>query len=158
MKTNAPHLMNMTKKSLLIIPAILILHSVVLSFYSLNAGPSPYDSRGFNAVWPWFITLFLASFLIKKVKAKYWGISVYALVLAVLPRALIATIPDYTYHLVAATLILNCISASALLASIRYDSFDLSLWKINEASRSSYLVIAICVVIMMGIFLYFGRG
>jgi hypothetical protein len=62
----------MTKKLFIIVPALFIIHSVVLSLISLYSGPSRYSSVGFNAIWPELFTLLVAIFIAKKIKAKYW--------------------------------------------------------------------------------------
>ena len=149
----------MTKKPFIIIPALIILHSVVLSLVSVYSGPSRYALRGFSAVWPHLLTLLFAIFLAKKLKAKNWSISVIALALAGIPRALIATIPAETLVLVAITLLLDLISAAALFLAYRYDAFDFSLWeKGPRASKNSYLwKLIVLLVIIAGIFLYYGK-
>ena len=58
----------MTKKLFLIIPALLIIQSVLLSFSSLYSGPSRYSSVGFSAVWPGFFTLLVAGFIAKSLR------------------------------------------------------------------------------------------
>jgi hypothetical protein len=148
----------MTKKPLLIIPAILILHSAVFSTYSLWSGPSRYASRGFGAVWPQLVTPILAVFLVVKVKAKFWGVSVIVILLADIPRVLTATFPDYTLLLVAITLGLDVISAVALYLAFHRDTFDVSLFRSSGGLRTPFLLKAIiALVIMVGIFWYVGR-
>jgi hypothetical protein len=147
----------MTRKLLLGIPMILILHCAVLSLYLLYSGPSPYDFHGISAMWPQLFTLFGAIYLAKELKARYWGVSIIAVALASFPRALIATFPAYINVLVAATLSLDAISAAALLAAFRCDTFDLSLWQERQVSKTSRSwKIIIVLVIIAGIFLYYG--
>lgn len=149
----------MTKNLLLIIPGILVLHSVVLSLHLFYSGPSHYDSRGLSAILPQLCSLLVAAFLAYRVKAKYWGVSIVALALAGIPRALVATHPAHIYLLIVMTLVLDAVSATTLFVAFRYDKFGLSLWEGSHASWSSYLLkFVVLLVVLAGIIWYFGRG
>jgi hypothetical protein len=148
----------MTRKTLLIVLLLLIIHSIVLSIYTLYSGPSVYASQGFDAIWPKLFTLYVAIYLTIKLKAKYWGVSIISLSLAGFPHALIVTIPDYANVLIAITLVMDVISATALFAAYRYDTFDLSILEKGKVTWTSRLLImVITLIIIVGVFLYYGR-
>jgi hypothetical protein len=154
----------MTKRPLLIVPAILILLSLVLSIVALYSRPSPSVRINYITILPIFCCLFVAANLgylaKKKVKAGYWGASIVALTIAYLPQQLIAITPHHTHLLVVATFCLDAISASALYLSFRRDTFDLSLWENNRrASKSSYILkLIILLIIIVGMFWYYSRA
>lgn len=149
----------MTKKPLIIFPLILIVHSAATGIYRLYSRPPRFVSSGLDALWVQFFALFAAMYFAKKVRAKYWAISIIAVALVGFPRVLTDAFPAHAHLLLAAELALDAISAAALFAAARYDTFDLSLWEKRHVSASSYIVkIVVGLLIILGIFLYFGRG
>jgi hypothetical protein len=153
----------MTKRPLLIIPAILILHSLVLSIVSLYSTSSPYVPRHYITILPMVCCLvtavYLGYFAKKKVKAEYWGVSVVSLTLAYLPRSLMTIFPAHVHALFAATLGLDAVSASALYLAFRCDTFDLSLWEDNLVTKGSFILrLIIVLIIIVGIFWYYSRA
>jgi hypothetical protein len=146
------------RRPFFIVPILFILHSTVLSLHYLYSGPSPYASRGFDALWPQVLTIFIAAMFAYKIKTKYWGISIITLAVAGIPLSLIATIPTHTGLLVVSTWTLNFISASLLFAAYRHDSFDLTQLKLARVARfPSWAMMLIFVAVIVGIFLYWSR-
>jgi hypothetical protein len=139
----------MTKKHLLLIPSILILNSIVLSLYSLYSAPSHYAMPVIDVIWMHLFAILGAVFFALNVKAKYWGVSIIALALAGLPRALIDTIPVFTNILVAITLTLDTLAAAALFAAYRYDTLDLTRLESGKLSRASYLLLLLIALVIM---------
>jgi len=92
----------------------------------------------------------------EELKASYWRISIITLALSGIPRSLIATFPAHTSFLVAMTLILNLTSAATLFMAFRRDAFDFSALEVRQPSGVFSLVMLL--VIILGIFLYFGMS
>jgi len=147
----------MTKKPLIIIPAILIVHSAVIALYTLHFGPSRYYNQGSMGIWLSVPYPFIMVYFALKVKATFWGASIIMLGFSQASGHFIHTFPTYMSLIVVVTLIVDAASAAALVAASRYDSFDLSMFE--NRSRSHYwLKLAIALAIIVGIFWYGSVG
>jgi len=126
----------MTKKPLIIVPVILILHSAVVALYTLYSGPSRYYGQRSFGIWLSILYPLIMIFLASKVKARFWGASIIMLGFSQLSEHLIHAFPTHMSLIVVITLIVDAISVAALFAASRYDSFDLSMFE--NRSRSYY--------------------
>ena len=150
----------MTKNRFIAVAAFLAVHSVVIAGNILRTGEiSCYSQQGFSAL-PEHIFSFLGlSMLVLTIKQKLWRVGGILAALSVLLRSCTAIFPDQKVIFGIVTLIVSISSISALFASWRCETFDLSWW-VRGGQKISLKVTFVLLValVIVGIFLYWGRG
>lgn len=150
----------MTKNRFIAIAAFLAVHSAVIAGNILRTGViSPYSQQGFVAVLTQIPSFIGLSALVFTVKQKYWRAGGVLAVLSGLSRSCITNFPDRKMAFGIITIVVSSAAIVALLASLRLETFDLSWWERNRQENSHKPVFVLLVIIViLGIFLYWGRG
>jgi hypothetical protein len=150
----------MTKNKFIAVAVFLAVHSAVIAGNILRTGViSPYSQQGYGAFLievPSFIVL---SLLVWTVKQKYWRTGGVLVALSGLSRSSITCFPDHKVAFGIITMVISLAAIAALLISLRLERFDLSWWE-QKHKKNTYqtVLLLLTVIIVIGIFLYWGRG
>jgi len=150
----------MTKNRLIAIAAFFAVHSAVIAGNILRTGLiSPYSQQGFSAFLPHIPTFIGMSSLVLTVKQKYWRAGGVLAALSALSRSCITSFPDRKVAFGIITIVVSSVAIAALLASLRLETFDFSWWE-RDRKKITYkpVLVMLVVIVISGIFLYWGRG
>jgi hypothetical protein len=150
----------MTKNRFIAIAALLAVHSAVIAGNILRTGEiSRYSQQGFSALPEHIFTFLGLALLVLTIKQNLWRVGGILAALSALLRTCTTIFPDQKVIFGIFTLIVSISSIAALFASWRRETFDLSWWARGGRKISLKVTFVLLVaLVIVGIFLYWGRG
>jgi hypothetical protein len=150
----------MTKNKFIAVAIFLAVHSAVIAGNILRTGViSPYSQQGFGAFLIQVPSFIVLSLLVWTVRQKYWRTGGVLAALSGLSRSCITNFSNQKVAFGIITIVISLTAIAALWISLRLERFDLSWWE-QKRKKNTYrtVLVILTIIIVLGIFLYWGRG